>query len=364
MEMESGADRPGVEAQQMAYGQAGHRVVDAADQPKDLTGLAWCVYVSLGLLAILCVFRIVAASELHGVVTGGGDVVGSYDDYSRWSGFYGLLVLLSAALFIAWFFQAYKNLRRLGVASMRWGNGWAIGSWFVPILNMWRPKQIANDIWRGSEPGAEVNAGWRQIPVPSLLHWWWALFLIQGTLLYIGQQATDDGYDKLRTFGGLTDGFDQIKTGTTLDMIGGVVALVTVVLAIRVVAQITEREEQIRQIASQAPPISPYVQPTPYAPPQQYPQATQHGQPPQYPPPASYPPPPPAPYAQPQPPTPPPPPPPAPPAQYAPPPPQQLPPPPQPQTEQRIQCPDCAEWIQAEANVCRFCGHRLRPLGQ
>lgn len=333
----------------MAYGQAGHRVVDAADRPRDLTGLAWCVYVSLGLLAVLCVFRMVAASELHGVVTGGGDVVGGYDDYSRWSGFYGLLVLLSAALFIAWFFQAYKNLRRLGLTSMRYGNGWAIGSWFVPILNMWRPKQIANDIWRGSEPGAEVTAGWKLVPVPSLLHWWWALFLIQGTLLYIGQQATDDGYDDLRTFGGLSDGFSQIKTGTTLDLIGGVVALVAVVLAIRVVAQVTEREEQIRETAPQAPPMSPYAQPTSYAEPQPYAQATQHGQP-QYPPPASYPPPaPPAQYAQPQPPA------------AAPP---QPPPPPQPQTEQRIQCPDCAEWIQAEANVCRFCGHRLRPLGQ
>ena len=28
--------------------------------------------------------------------------------------------------------------------------------------------------------------------------------------------------------------------------------------------------------------------------------------------------------------------------------------------EQRVQCPECAEWIQPQANICRFCGHRLQ----
>ncbi|HET9198695.1 MAG TPA: DUF4328 domain-containing protein [Solirubrobacterales bacterium] len=321
-----------------------------------MSGLAWCVYVSLGLLAILDVARIAAASGLHGVMTGGGDVVGSYHDYARWTGYYGLLVLLSAGVFIAWFFQAYKNLRRLGVANLRFGNGWAIGAWFVPILGMWRPKQIANDVWRGSERGAELTGGWRTVPVPSLLHWWWGLFIVQGLLIYVGQRTTAAGYAKLGFFGQLNDGFSQIKTGTTLDIIGGVLGLAAVALAVRVVAQITERLDQIREEAPQA-----------AYPPQaaQYAHAPQYAQAPQYPPA------PPAPqYAQ------------APPVpqhqanafqpQYAhsqppPSPPVAAPPPVAPQpppTEQRIQCPDCAEWIQAEANVCRFCGHRLRPLGQ
>ncbi|HEX6780510.1 MAG TPA: DUF4328 domain-containing protein [Solirubrobacterales bacterium] len=290
-------------------------MVDPADQPRDLSGLAWCVYVSLGVLAILAVLRIVAASDLHGVVSGGGDVVGSYRDYSRWNGFYGLLVLISAGVFIAWFFQAYKNLRRLGVANMRWGNGWAIGAWFVPILGMWRPKQIANDVWRGSERGAELTGGWRQGPVPALLHWWWGIFLLQGVLLYIGQQTTESGYHELSRFGQLDNGISQIKTGTTLDLVGGVLALAGVVLAIRVVAQVTERLDQIREVAPQASLYPPAPQQQAYPPQVQYAHS-------------------------------------------------QTPPPPQAASEQRMPCPDCAEWIQAQANVCRFCGHRLRPLGQ
>ena len=359
----SSVDSAGVEAHQQAFGYGTHRVVDPADQPRDLTGLAWCVYVSLGLLAVLTLLRMLAAIHLHSVVSGGGDVEGAFHSYARWVGFYSLVMLICAGLFIAWFFQAYKNLRRLGVANLRYGNGWAIGSWFVPILNWWRPKQIANDVWRGSEPGTEISSGWKTVPVPSFLHWWWGLFLAQGAILWIGHDTTSNGYDRLRTLGGLSDGFSHIKTGTTIDIVGGLVALAGIGLAIHVVNQITAREEQLRAAAPPAayyPPAPAYPQAPKYppAPPQtqaqMYPPAPQQTMAPtdpaspQFAQPQSYPPPPA-------------------PAQAAPLAPQAPPPPPpaaQPEAEQRIQCPECAEWIQPQANVCRFCGHRLRPLGQ
>src|SRR5215213_2684690 len=40
--------------------------------------------------------------------------------------------------------------RVLRCRDRRYGTGWALGSWFVPILNAWRPKQIINDIWHQS----------------------------------------------------------------------------------------------------------------------------------------------------------------------------------------------------------------------
>lgn len=27
----------------------------------------------------------------------------------------------------------------------------------------------------------------------------------------------------------------------------------------------------------------------------------------------------------------------------------------------KVRCPDCAEWIRKEAQVCKHCGHRLAP---
>ena len=73
------------------------------------------------------------------------------------------LYVACIVFFIAWFRQAYRNIEALGAASLRHSHGWAIGSWFVPFLNLVRPKQIANDVWRGSDPDVplERQAYWR-----------------------------------------------------------------------------------------------------------------------------------------------------------------------------------------------------------
>jgi hypothetical protein len=337
MEMRAGADSRAMQVTEAPFGHGSHRVVDPADPPRELSGLAWGVFVSLGLLALLSIARLVTAAHLHSVVTGRGDITGAYHTYNTWVGLSGLVFLLSAGVFIAWFFRAYKNLHRLGVANLRYGTGWAIGSWFVPILSLVRPKQIANDVWRGSERGVETSTQWRLVEVPSLVHWWWGLFLTQGFLVYIGQRTTDSGYGKLTSFTGFESGLSQIKTGTTMDVLGEIVSIAAVAVAIMVVSRVTERLDEIRDEALAA--GSAYS----YAPPAMAPAMTSVP-PPVAPTTMSYPPQAPAP------------PPPATSMPMQPPPPQ----PHQPLAEQRIQCPECAEWIQPQANVCRFCGHRLR----
>jgi hypothetical protein len=203
------------------------------------------------------VVRLVTALDLRSAAGGNGDVVSAYHTYNTWVGISGLVFLVSAGVFIAWFFRAYKNLRRLGVQNMRYGNGWAIGAWFIPIFSMIRPKQIANDVWRGSERGVEVSTQWREVAVPSLVHWWWGLFLTQGVLVYIGQQVTDSGYHKLTSFSSLSSGLSQIKTGTVLDVLGEVVGIAAVVLAIMVVSRLTERLDGVRSEALAAGPADP-----------------------------------------------------------------------------------------------------------
>ena len=49
-----------------------------------------------------------------------------------------------------WMFRAYNNVDAVAPGARRYDGGWAIGSWFVPILNLFRPKQIINDIWRAA----------------------------------------------------------------------------------------------------------------------------------------------------------------------------------------------------------------------
>lgn len=89
----------------------------------------------------------------------------------------------------AWLFRAYRNVLALGAGGARFGPGWAIGGWFVPILNLVRPKQVIDDTWRGSRPDADpVTLGTRD-PVPWHLHLWWASFLVTLAFSQIGSAA-------------------------------------------------------------------------------------------------------------------------------------------------------------------------------
>jgi Domain of unknown function (DUF4328) len=94
------------------------------------------------------------------------------------------LLAVGALFFIVWFHRAYENVIGLGAKDVRYGAGWAIGAWFVPVLNLFRPKQIANDIWRASDPDAPADLGldWKGGRVPAFLTGWWAAFLLSEVL--------------------------------------------------------------------------------------------------------------------------------------------------------------------------------------
>jgi len=254
MKSKTGADSRAMQVSEAPVGHGSHRVVDPANPPWELSGLAWGVFVSLSVLALVAVGRLVSALDLHSAAAADGDVVGAYHTYSTWIGIETLVALVCAGVFIAWFFLAYKNLRRLGVQNMRFGDGWAIGAWLIPFFNWVRPKQIANDVWRGSERGVEVSSQWHQVEVPSLVHWWWGLFLGQGLAAYAGQQMTQSGYHDATS---LSSALSQIKSGSVVDVLAQLIAVAGVVLAIVVVSRVTGRLDEIRSEALAAVPPDP-----------------------------------------------------------------------------------------------------------
>jgi hypothetical protein len=98
------------------------------------------------------------------------------------------VLIVTAIVFIRWFHTAYRNTASLGTSELRFKPGWAIGAWFVPILNLWRPKQIANDIWRASEPEATPSAGESsRTGNTGLLTLWWLLWLASW---FVGNSST------------------------------------------------------------------------------------------------------------------------------------------------------------------------------
>lgn len=84
------------------------------------------------------------------------------------------LFAVGAVLTIAAIWLMYRNLPALEVGDERFGSGWAVWGWFVPGLNLIRPKQVVDDLWRASHPYAPpFSASWRVGPVPSWSAIWW-----------------------------------------------------------------------------------------------------------------------------------------------------------------------------------------------
>ena len=142
-----------------------------------------------------------------------------------------LLIVSAGAgvLFIAWTSRLYRNLAPLGTRGLRFTEGWAIGAWFVPLLNLVRPKQILNDIWRASEPGAGGD-GWQHNRVSPLLHWWWASWVVG--LLLVGSSDL------------VTNDLERIREQLAKDVGAAMALAIGAALALVTVRRLTERQEQ------------------------------------------------------------------------------------------------------------------------
>ncbi|UGY93536.1 DUF4328 domain-containing protein [Streptomyces gobiensis] len=88
------------------------------------------------------------------------------------------MTALAAAgvVFLKWFHRSRVNAEIFDPEGHRMKRGWAIGGWFVPVVNLWFPKKIANDIWDASTPPGPDGTVRPRVSV-GLLNGWWALWI-------------------------------------------------------------------------------------------------------------------------------------------------------------------------------------------
>ena len=222
--------------------------------------LRWLLYTVVGLDALAIVASIVEYRFYSGYADGEPVDEDAEIPVVLFSGLVGFaqfaLYVSVIVLFIVWFHRAYSNLPALGVADPRWGKGWAIGGWFVPILNLWRPKQIANDIWRASDPNAppEQGSAWRQRDVPAVFQWWWAAFLVTN---WIGNAAGRAVWT--------ADTPSELARSAAVNGVANSFDILAALLAIVVVSRTTARQDE-RAARLHAATLGAWTTPTPRSP--------------------------------------------------------------------------------------------------
>jgi hypothetical protein len=186
----------------------------------------WVVLAGIATAASFVHHRLVTAL-LDGELENGLARVQASEELQSIIGLVQILGLgVTGAVFIAWTRRVYRNLAPLGT-SRRFGPGWAIGGWFVPVLNLWRPKQILNDVWRATEHGDD-HAGVSTDTNLTLLNAWWATLIISRVVGWGYTGSADDGVDT-----------NALGAMVLVDFL----TLIAAILAFWVVVRITERQE-------------------------------------------------------------------------------------------------------------------------
>lgn len=108
--------------------------------------------------------------KFHGTIPGSG-----------WTDLVVLLTLVAVVLACVWQHRAASTARSLGLPATH-SPAWGVGSWFVPIVNLWMPYQAIRDCLPPADPHR-----------PLVLRWWliltgaWSTALGAAISIYFSQ---------------------------------------------------------------------------------------------------------------------------------------------------------------------------------
>jgi len=150
---------------------------------------------------------------------------------------YLVMSIISAVTFIQWFRRAYYNLH-LKTDYLSYTEGWAAGSWFVPIICLYRPYQIMKELYRETNDLLTGSGlGFNQNLTTSFLGWWWALWIISNL---IGQFILRASFQ--------AETIDELMSSTVASMISNVIGIPLALLAIKVIKGYSHVEPLLREI--------------------------------------------------------------------------------------------------------------------
>ncbi len=162
------------------------------------------------------------------------------------------LVIVAGVLLLMWLHRAYTNLLALG-HTPRFTPGWAVGYWFIPIVNLWRPYQVMKDWWLRSE-GDTMVPGYERVTAPSVLSAWWACWICSGFVArFAGSMATGAQPGEFLTF----------YTAALMMIAAEVLAVIAGVMLLKVISSIVNAQRVAYASVSAAPVAPVYAEPLP-----------------------------------------------------------------------------------------------------
>ena len=138
---------------------------------------------------------------------------------------YMLISIPTTIVFCIWIYRAQKNAYTFG-NPIRISPAMAAGSFFIPVISLYKPYQAMKELWLASSPAKNLGHG----PVKA----WWALWIFSG-ITTMGASFFSLSQENLTM---------QISSGV-ITTVGSVIFIILCVLAIKLVNYISSNQEQI-----------------------------------------------------------------------------------------------------------------------
>ena len=149
---------------------------------------------------------------------------------------YMVAYFISGVTFIQWFRRAYFNLH-LKVNRLSQNEGWAAGSWFVPIVNLYRPYQIMKELF------VETNFFFKRNEISVnkdfatvSLSMWWTLWIINN---FLGQF--------IFKYSMRAETIDELTISTIANMVSNVLGIPLAIITIRIIKEYSSVERLLSE---------------------------------------------------------------------------------------------------------------------
>ncbi|MGH9967641.1 MAG: DUF4328 domain-containing protein [Pyrinomonadaceae bacterium] len=145
-----------------------------------------------------------------------------------------LIYVATVVFFLMWLYRSYENLPALGVPvrSIDYSSGWAVGSFFVPFVNLVVPYRAVKELWRKSAPAAPSFLQ-SDNPAASFPLWW---------LFWISSNIADNIYFRVAFRSDISR-----EVIALISLISDALSILAAIFAIAVVPEIDRRQEQARK---------------------------------------------------------------------------------------------------------------------
>lgn len=155
-----------------------------------------------------------------------------------------VVFVVTGIVWCVWQHRAQRNAIELAYGKLQFTPGWAVGWWFVPFANLFKPFQTVRELWKASHGrhDGRIVATWR------VIGWWWGLWLTANVL------------ERFVVRSGSMDTLSDLIRSDTWEIVANGVMVVAAILAIMIVRSVVALQER-----AVAPPLLGPLPPMPIA---------------------------------------------------------------------------------------------------